>query len=40
MLPIDALGVVMVAHGEEFGTDSAFGRQKHLSKSLFVLSNG
>ncbi|GJJ14079.1 hypothetical protein Clacol_008336 [Clathrus columnatus] len=26
MLPIDALGVVMVAHGEEFGNDSAFGQ--------------
>lgn len=26
MLSIDALGVVMVAHGEEFGSDSAFGK--------------
>ncbi|GBE87306.1 hypothetical protein SCP_1005540 [Sparassis crispa] len=25
MLPIDALGVVMIQHGEEFGDDSAFG---------------
>jgi hypothetical protein len=24
-LPIDALGMVMIAHGEEFGDDSAFG---------------
>lgn len=26
MLPIDALGAVMMAHGEEFGHDSAFGK--------------
>ena len=25
LLPIDALGVVMIQHGEEFGDDSAFG---------------
>ncbi|OSX56972.1 hypothetical protein POSPLADRAFT_1186266 [Postia placenta MAD-698-R-SB12] len=25
LLPIDALGVVMIKHGEEFGEDSAFG---------------
>ena len=25
LLPIDALGVVMIQHGEEFGEDSAFG---------------
>lgn len=25
LLPIDALGVVMIRHGEEFGDDSAFG---------------
>jgi hypothetical protein len=25
LLPIEALGRVMVAHGEEFGSDSAYG---------------
>ena len=25
LLPIDALGIVMIRHGEEFGDDSAFG---------------
>ena len=25
MLPVDALGAVMMSHGEEFGPDSAFG---------------
>lgn len=25
LLPVDALGVVMILHGEEFGEDSAFG---------------
>ena len=25
LLPVDALGVVMIQHGEEFGDDSAFG---------------
>lgn len=25
LLPVDALGVVMIKHGEEFGDDSAFG---------------
>lgn len=24
-LPVDALGIVMLQHGEEFGSDSAFG---------------
>jgi hypothetical protein len=26
LLPVDALGVVMILHGEEFGEDSAFGK--------------
>jgi hypothetical protein len=25
LLPIDALGMVMISHGEDFGVDSAFG---------------
>jgi hypothetical protein len=25
LLPIDALGVVMIVHGEEYGDDSVFG---------------
>lgn len=25
MLPVDALGAVMMSHGEEFGENSAFG---------------
>lgn len=24
-MPLDALGIVMVTHGEEYGDDSAFG---------------
>lgn len=30
LLPIDALGVVMIHHGEQFGEDSAFGELEHL----------
>ena len=26
LLPVDALGVVMIQHGEEFGDESAFGK--------------
>jgi hypothetical protein len=25
LMPLDALGIVMISHGEEFGDDSAFG---------------
>lgn len=25
LMPLDALGIVMVTHGEEYGDDSAFG---------------
>ena len=28
LLPVDALGVVMIQHGEEFGDDSAFGEPR------------
>jgi hypothetical protein len=30
LLPIEMLGRVMVAHGEEFGSDSAYGKSKPL----------
>jgi len=30
LLPIESLGRVMVAHGEEFGPDSAYGNSDYL----------
>jgi len=30
LLPIEMLGRVMVAHGEEFGSDSAYGKLRSL----------
>lgn len=37
-LPIDALGIVMISHGEQFPEDSMFG--EHLLISLLYLSFG
>jgi len=37
LMPLDALGVVMISHGEEFGDDSAFGTLTLLSDSAFPL---
>lgn len=28
LMPLDALGIVMVTHGEEYGDDSAFGERQ------------
>lgn len=39
LLPIDTLGLVMINHGEEFGGDSSFGKNKVFSKDLFFTSN-
>jgi hypothetical protein len=30
LLPIDALGMVMILHGEEFREDSVFGSRRHI----------
>jgi hypothetical protein len=37
LLPIDALGMIMIAHGEEFGEDSAFGACLFFKPPLFSL---
>jgi hypothetical protein len=36
LLAIDALGIVMISHGEEFGEDSAFGISYILSPLLIA----
>lgn len=33
-LPIDALGIVMMQHGEEFGNDSAFGMSHVIADAM------
>lgn len=34
LLPIDTFGIVMITHGEEFGSDSEFGMQRINSRVL------
>lgn len=38
LLPIDALGVVMIQHGEEFGEESAFGASFYQAPSRATLT--
>lgn len=39
LLPLDALGVIMIQHGEEFGDESAFGLSlSHLYQSVSLYS--
>lgn len=35
-LPVDALGVVMIRHGEEYGEDSAFGEPFGCSADVII----
>jgi len=37
LMPLDALGIVMVTHGEEYGDESAFGERRSC-RSLMVRS--
>jgi hypothetical protein len=35
LMPLDALGIVMISHGEEFGDDSTFGTSTVFCQSTF-----
>lgn len=36
LMPLDALGIVMISHGEEFGDESAFGTPPLLCRFTFL----
>ncbi len=38
LLPLDAFGVIMIQHGEEFGDESAFGTYTSLSPVIIYLT--